>query len=205
MEIAKPKKQRGIALLLSLMMVGLVLLLAVFISSLSSGQLRFAGSSADSSRAFSAADAGIEYALSRINLSLPVGADISSCKCGVTWCPAAALSSKTQYCVTADNPAQPRKITAIGYTTDTNIRRSLEVMLPAFAAVGGFATFCTNGVSSLNLNTFCTTNAYAGATGLIGFGAGSCGTNQFPVSALARTDVTLTTASGNYYNVQCYK
>ncbi len=205
MNIEKIKKQRGVALLLSLMMIAFIVLLVVFVSSIGSGQLRFAGSSTDSTRAFSAADAGIEYALSRINLGLTVGQDAASCKCGAAWCPTPELTSSSVYCITADDTAKPKKITAIGRTTDTSIRRSIEVVLPAFGAVNGFATFCTSGVSTLNLNTFCTTNVYAGATGIVGFAPGVCGVNQFPVSSIARTDIALTTLAGNYYVVQCYK
>src|SRR3990167_6594742 len=137
-------RQKGMALLLSIMMVTLILLLAVFVSSISTGQIRFTGSSTDSARAFSAADAGIEYAMSRINLGLAVGGSTDPCACGANpaVCPSAVLSSNTKYCVTADNPVSPRKITAVGVTTDTSIRRSLEVMVPAFAAVNTFATIC---------------------------------------------------------------
>ncbi|MDO8557981.1 MAG: hypothetical protein Q7S09_02175 [bacterium] len=211
MEGAKPKKQRGVALLLALMMTAFIVLLVVFVSSIGSGQLRFAGSSTDSTRAFSAADAGIEYALSRINLGLVVGQDAASCKCGAGWCPSTPLSSNVQYCVTADNPSRPKKITAIGRTTDTSIRRSIEVVLPAFGIVNQMATICFDGTGSVESpNSMCAAQTYAGATGVIGVTSTDCtgasGASLIsPASTLARSDRTFTTVSTNFYVVQCYK
>ena len=207
----KLRSQKGVALILALMMVSFMLLLVIFASSIGAGQLFFAGSTTDSSRAFGAADAGIEYALSRINLGLVVGEDAASCKCGAGWCPATALDSKTQYCVTADNSARPRKITAIGRTTDTSIRRSLEVVLPTFAAVNTFSTICFDGDGSVQSpNTMCASQAYAGGTGMVGISTFDCtaasgGSIINPASTLARSDRTFPTVGTNYYLTQCYK
>lgn len=216
MEVIKTHlKQRGIALLLALMMVTFMALLVVFASGISTGQLRLAGSSSDSGRAFGAADAGIEYALSRINLGLAVGQDAATCKCGTTWCPAvaSAFTSKAEYCVTADDVLKPKKITAVGRTTDTKIRRSIEVLVPVFAAVNGFDTFCLTGVASQNLNTYCTGKGYAGATGLAG-DAGGFGCNSDAAAAIVfRTkddlippgNFIVTLSAAKSYVVQCYK
>jgi len=205
------KKESGISLLLALMLVSFTILLVVFAASIGAGQIRSTGSSADSARAFTAADTGIEYALSRINLGLAVGQDASSCQCGATWCAASSgFASNEEYCVTADNPSSPRKITAVGRTTDTKIRRSLEILLPAFAAVNTFNTFCINGVTTLNLNAECVNRTYAGATGVMGTSATSC--NSAMSSLVGRTvdnagvNTTLTgLASGNFYTYQCYR
>ena len=205
------KKQSGISLLLALMLVSFTILLVVFAVSIGVGQIRFTGSSADSARAFTAADAGIEYALSRVNLGLVVGQDTSSCQCGATWCAASSgFASNEEYCVTADNPSSPRKITAVGRTSDTKIRRSLEIVLPAFAAVNTFNTFCASGVISLTLNTECIARGYAGAAGMMGYN--SIGCNNIMTAQTGRTvdntgaNVTLTgLLAGNYYGYQCYK
>ena len=208
---AQIKKQSGISLLLALMLVSFTILLVVFAASIGAGQIRFTGSSADSTRAFAAADTGIEYALSRINLGLAVGQDAASCQCGATWCAASSgFTSNEEYCVTADNPSSPRKITAVGRTTDTKIRRSVEILVPAFAAVNIFNTFCVNGVITLTLNAECVARGYAGATGMMGTSTVSC--NSVMSASVGRTvdnagaNVTLAgLGAGNYYTYQCYK
>lgn len=205
------KKQKGISLILALMMVTLVMFIVSFASSLSVGQLKFTGSSTDSSRAFTAADAGIEYALSRIDMGLAVGDNATSCQCGVTWCPSTPLESNAQFCVTADNPSSPRRVTAVGRTTDTHIRRSLEILLPVFAAVDTLQTVCFDGDGSAqSLNTICTNVGYSGATGMVGINTFEC--TASPAAALndsptriARSDRVFTTGGTNYYSVQCYQ
>jgi Tfp pilus assembly protein PilX len=217
------QKQKGIALMLAIVMVSFVLLVVIFSSAISSGQLKFTSGQNDSTRAFSAADTGIEYALSRINLKLPVGQDASTCGCdalnalGSTWCPSGMpLSSNAEYCVMVDNPATPRKITAVGRTTDTKIRRSLEVLVPAYAAGGNtFNTFCVAGGANLVPNTVCTGLGYAGATGLTGTSAGNCAAADYATAqktALIISTVdnaganrSFTTLGTNYYAVQCFK
>lgn len=206
------KKQQGVSLLLALMMVTLIVFLVVFVSAISTGQLRLSGSAVDSSRAFSAADAGIEFALSRINSGLSVGDTVASCGCDSgAWCPSTKFSSNAQYCVIADNPAQPRKITAIGRTTDTNIRRSLEIIVPVYAAMGTVSTICYDGDGSVQSpNSMCTSQTYNGATGMIGVTASDCmaasgGAIVSMNSSIARSDRTFTTVGSSYYLVQCYK
>lgn len=214
MSLQKLLHERGVALLLALMMVTFILLIAVFVASLSSGQLRLAGSSGDSSRAFAAADAGIEYALRQVSLALPVGQDAATCKCGAAWCPASppTFSSNAEYCVTADNPSSPRKITAVGRTTDTGIRRSLEIVLPGvLAAVGQLQTICFAGNGSAQSpNSMCITQSYFGGTGLIYTTVSDCIAVAGPTlisgtSQLARSDRTFNTVAGSYYLVQCFK
>lgn len=208
---ALSRESRGVALLLSLLLVTLITMLVLFVAAIATSQVRLAGSSVDSSRAFAAADAGIEYALSRINLQLRVDR-----LCSDGWYPRPPLSSGTEYCLTVDNAFRPTRVTAVGRTTDTGIRRSLEVILPVFAAVNGMGAICVAGPRTGTLDDFCSAAPgpgsanFRGATGLIGIGAGACGSSSAD-SRLAITfdaggsGVSYTVGGSAFWIIQCYQ
>jgi len=214
-------KSRGVALLLSLMLVTLIVLLVLFVAVITTSQLKLAGSSTDSSRAFAAADAGIEWVLSRINLGLAVDGSTGRL-CGSGWWPASpGLASRTQYCVTVDNPTKPTRVTAIGRTIDTGIRRSLEVILPVYAAVNVVKTICWQGSgTTITLDAICQSSGdqgrpYLGSTGVYSAGANNSNcTTAKPWGPTGGTELTIGSSeltpsaawlSARAYLVQCYK
>jgi hypothetical protein len=96
----------------------------------------------------------------------------------------------------------------VGRTTDTKIRRSLEVAVPALvqAAVNSFYVICQDGTgANVILNSVCTGGGYLGATGVYGYTAGSlCAAKSGGASRVTFTDQGVLLTAGTGYYVQCY-
>lgn len=118
----KFNNSRGIAFVLTLIIMTGLLALALGITALLIREIKLSQEIADSVVAYGAADAGIERFMYGVNKE---SLDPSLCVCGVSNCYSANLSNNTSYVVCTKQATPPIEIKSTGTFGSTN--RSIQI------------------------------------------------------------------------------
>lgn len=175
-------KSKGVALILSVIILTAVLAIALTAGKVFTDKLKMSRNTSDSMKAYYAAESGIEYALYRIKNSLEIEA---SYKCNADMTNWQTIDGAF-YCLKQEGDL----IKAIGKAGGT--KRGIEVALAAGTSEFGVI----NNVSSGSPNTACEAAGYTASTGAL---------YQVPLNNMLLSDAENTNLVGSIYNVQCYK